>query len=85
MNYQVYVIQNDDGKFYIGMSEDVETRLRQHNRGESRWTSGKGPWALRWTSEAMSITGARKLENWLKRQKGGNGFYQRTGLRRPGS
>ncbi len=34
MNYQVYVIQNDDGKFYIGMSEDVETRLRQHNRGE---------------------------------------------------
>ena len=80
--YRVYVIQNPQGKFYIGLSEDVETRLQQHNEGISKWTKGKGPWVLRWTSEAMSISDARKLENLLKRQKGGRGFYQLTGLPR---
>jgi len=80
--YRVYVIQNPDGKFYIGMSEDVEERLTQHNSGVSKWTKHRGPWTLRWTSEAISITEARKLENFLKRQKGGDGFYNHTGLAR---
>ena len=78
--YRVYVIQNADGKIYIGMTEDVEVRLTQHNEGVSKWTKHRGPWTLRWTSEAMSITEARKLENELKRQKGGDGFYRITGL-----
>ena len=80
--YQVYVIRNESGRYYIGMSEDVEHRLIQHNSGESKWTKGKGPWALVWTSEAMSITDARRLENFLKNQKGGNGFFEYTSLPR---
>jgi len=31
----------------------------------------------------MSLSDARKLENLLKRQKGGDGFYKITGLSRP--
>ena len=81
--YQVYVIQNPDDRFYIGVSEDPEIRLHQHNDDVSKWTRSRGPWVLAWTSEKMSITQARKLENWLKRQKGGNGFSQKTGLTRP--
>ena len=81
--YQVYVIENPDDRFYIGVSNDPETRLNQHNDGVSEWTRNKGPWTLAWTSEEMSITQARKLENWLKRQKGGNGFFQKTGLTQP--
>jgi putative endonuclease len=80
--YRVYVIQNPAGKFYIGLSEDVDVRVQQHNDGVSKWTKGKGPWVLRWTSEAMSVGEARKLENLLKRQKGGQGFYNLTGLAR---
>src|SRR5258708_22871914 len=84
--YRVYVIQNPAGRFYIGMSEDVTTRVAQHNAEVSQWTKYRGPWMLRWTSEAMSITDARKLENELKRQKGGDGFFLLTGLpRSPGS
>jgi putative endonuclease len=84
--YRVYAIQNPQGKFYVGISENVDVRLSQHNVGVSKWTKGKGPWVLRWTSEAMPITDARKLENLLKRQKGGAGFYRLTGLTRsPGS
>jgi len=81
--YQAYVVQNSEGRFYIGISDDVENRLAQHNAGASRWTRGKGPWRLRWTSEAMSITEARKLENLLKKQKGEQGLYNLTGLKRP--
>jgi predicted GIY-YIG superfamily endonuclease len=80
--YKVYVIQNPAGKFYIGLSEDVTKRVRDHNSGISKWTKSRGPWTLVWTSEPLTLTAARKLENLLKRQKGGAGFYQMTGLTR---
>ena len=80
--YRVYVIQNPTGKFYVGLSEDVQRRLEDHNTGRSKWTKGKGPWSLIWTSDLMTLSDARKLENLLKRQKGGDGFYRLTGLAR---
>jgi len=36
-----------------------------------------------WQSGEMSLSDAGKLELALKRQKGGNGFYQKIGLTRP--
>ncbi len=80
--YQVYVVQNLRGKFYIGLSENVLHRLGQHNAGASQWTRSRGPWSLVWTSKVLTLTQARRLENHLKRQKGGTGFYQATGLKR---
>ena len=80
--YQVYVLRNPSGKFYIGLSENVETRLDQHNTGVSKWTRNRGPWTLAWTSDRLTLSDARKLENHLKRQKGGLGFYKITGLAR---
>ncbi len=72
--YQVYVLRNPSGIFYTGLSENVGLRLEQHNSGLSRWTKNKGPWELYWQSSAMTLSDARKLENKLKRQKGGSGF-----------
>ena len=80
LNYFVYVIQNSTAKFYIGLSDDVARQVQQHNDGISKWTKPKGPWTLAWTSEAMPLSEARKLENLLKRQKGGSGFHRITGL-----
>ncbi|MCD6050439.1 MAG: catalytic domain protein [Verrucomicrobia bacterium] len=82
MKYQVYVIQNAEGRFYIGLSEDVAQRLSDHNRGVSKWTKSRGPWRLVWNSEAMTVGEAKKLESLLKKQKGGDGFYRMIGLRR---
>ena len=82
MTYQVDVIQNSEGRFYIGLSEDITKRLEDHNTGVSKWTKYRGPWKLVWQSEAQSLTEARKLENRLKAQKGGDGFYRLTGLSR---
>jgi putative endonuclease len=80
--YQVYVIQNAASRFYIGLSENVENRLQQHNQGLSKWTRHRGPWRLVWTSEWLTLSEARKLENRLKAQKGGAGFTVITGVQR---
>lgn len=78
--YFVYVIQNLAGRFYIGLSEDVHTRLNQHNEGFSKWTKGKGPWQLVWQKGPMTLSEARKLENLPRCKKGGTGFFAITGL-----
>ena len=80
--YKVYVLENKTGKRYIGLSENVDARLIQHNNGESKWTAKYPPWSVVWTSETMSLSEARKLENRLKRAKGGNSFYEITCLPR---
>ena len=78
--YRVYVLRNAKGRFYIGISDDIDRRIEQHNRGESCWTKARGPWNLVWKSEGLSLSDARKRENLLKQQKGGAGFYRLTGL-----
>jgi len=79
--YRVYVIQNREGKFYIGVSDDAARRVEQHNSGQSRWTKGRGPWTIVWQSDDLSLSEARKLENRLKRQKGGHGLFHLVGVR----
>jgi putative endonuclease len=80
--HQVYVLCNAQAKFYIGITAALESRLAQHNQGQSAWTKGRGPWRIVWTSHELSYSEARKLENKLKRQKAGDGFYKITGLSR---
>jgi putative endonuclease len=67
------------------LSNDVPKRLEQHNSGKSRWTKERGPWELVWQSQLLVLGEARKLENRLKRQGRGSGFYSITGLPRKGS
>ncbi|XOV73796.1 MAG: GIY-YIG nuclease family protein [Verrucomicrobiota bacterium] len=83
----VYVIRNTQGQHYIGVSVDPEHRLVQHNTGESKWTRNHLPWRLVWNQEYPTLSEARKVESFLKRQKGGQGFYNFTGLQKeqPGS
>jgi len=72
--YQVYTLLNPEGRRYIGVTEDVERRVAQHNQGVSKWTKGRGPWRLEWTSTPRTLGEARRLENQMKRQKGGQGL-----------
>jgi putative endonuclease len=74
VTYRVYLIENLQGRRYIGISSDVLNRLSQHNRGESQWTAKFRPWAVKWISRQMDLTAARKLENLMKKQKGGSGL-----------
>jgi putative endonuclease len=47
MAYFIYIIQSEkDGSFYKGYTEDYLKRIKQHNNGESTYTSRKLPWIL---------------------------------------
>ena len=80
--YYIYVLRNIARKHYIGVTEDLQRRLIQHNFGVSTWTRSRGPWEMVWNSPPLSLSQARKLEIFLKKQKGGIGFYNYTGLPR---
>lgn len=81
--YHVYVLENSKGKHYIGLSEDPQKRLAQHNAGISKWTARHGPWKITWQSHSLNLTEARKLENQMKRQKGGQGLQRLKHLHGP--
>lgn len=73
-DYFVYLLCNPNGKYYIGITSDVARRVREHNDGRSKWTKKFGPWQLAWQEGPMSLGEARKMENRMKRQKGGKGL-----------
>src|SRR5437016_577971 len=79
--YRVYVIQNREGKFYVGKSVVDGRRINQHDDGVFRWTRAKGPWTLGWQSGELSLSEARKLENRLRRQTGSLGLFHLVGVR----
>ena len=83
--YFVYVLWSSKGRrHYIGVTEDLDHRLTQHNAGLSKWTKRyAGTWLQIWSERCDDLKTARMLENELKRQKGGEGFFTRTGLQRP--
>jgi len=87
MPYFVYVLWSSAGhKHYIGLTGNLAQRLAQHNGGESKWTKRyAGTWSLVWSEKCPDLSSARRLENQLKRHKGGKGFYERTGLTRHSS
>ena len=60
MDYFAYVLRNGVGRSYIGVSSDPVRRLAQHNAGESTWTARHRPWALEWSSRALSLSAARR-------------------------
>jgi predicted GIY-YIG superfamily endonuclease len=80
--YSVYVLENPQGRLYVGVTDNAARRTKQHNDGVSNWTRGKGPWTMVWEKGGLTLSEARKLELKLKRQKGGGGFYRMTGLKR---
>ena len=63
----VYAIQSlKDGRIYVGMSENVNKRIEQHNNGLTFSTKGFRPWNLIYTEVFPDKTEARKKEKYLK-------------------
>ena len=67
MPYFVYILYSPSlKKFYKGQTNNIQLRLRQHNRGEDKSTRPGTPWQLLWVTEKPSRAGAMKLEKKLK-------------------
>ncbi|MBC8342465.1 MAG: GIY-YIG nuclease family protein [Candidatus Marinimicrobia bacterium] len=69
--WSVYIIQSTvDGYKYRGMSENVEERLKSHNRGKVKSTNGHRPFKLIYEEKVESREAARNREKYLKSAAG---------------
>ena len=83
--YCVYILECSDESFYVGVTNNVELRLRQHQQGinEGCYTFDKRPVSLRWTEEFQYIDKAiafeKKLKGWLRAKKQAliNGVFEK--------
>jgi putative endonuclease len=66
--YYVYVLQSEkDGHLYVGMSQNVEKRLKEHNNGKVFSTKGFRPWKIIHITKACPTWAeARKKEKLFK-------------------
>lgn len=75
MRYTVYIIQSTKThQYYIGMSRDLQKRLKAHNKNSGRFTKNKGPWRLVYKEVFPDKRLAWLRERQLKRYKGGEAF-----------
>jgi putative endonuclease len=68
--YFVYVILNDQGRAYTGISTDIDRRVAQHNAGAgAKNTRGQGPWVIIHSEGPMSKSDAAKREAAIKKDR----------------
>jgi putative endonuclease len=67
MSYFVYAIKSQlDERIYVGFTENIQKRLKEHNAGKTKSTKGYRPWVLIFTKECQTRLEARKLEKYYK-------------------
>jgi len=65
--YYVYILLSEtDNKFYTGFSEDVYTRLEQHNAGLVASTRSRRPFKLIYYEASLNKLDAIHREKYLK-------------------
>ncbi len=66
----VYILRSEySGRFYIGCAENPVERLAEHNRGQTKSTSGRGPWQLVYREQFSTLPEALRRERQLKSWK----------------
>jgi putative endonuclease len=69
--FYVYIlISQKDNSQYIGLSQDTEERLKEHNAGRVKSTKSKRPWSLLYKELCATRLDARKREKYLKSAAG---------------
>lgn len=65
--YYVYaIISSIDGRIYVGMSDDPERRLTEHNSVRAKSTKAFKPWKLFFSRKTNNRKEARELEKYYK-------------------
>jgi putative endonuclease len=66
----VYILQSlKNMRYYIGSTENVDSRLIMHNNGKVKATKFLTPWTLKFFQPCSNITVAKQLEYALKKLK----------------
>ena len=70
MPYFVYILQSiKDESYYIGSTQDLNSRLERHNQGRSKYTKNKRPWNLIYHEKYAKRSNAIKREQEIKKRK----------------
>jgi putative endonuclease len=63
MPYFVYILESlKDETYYVGSTQDLESRLKRHNGGRVKYTRPKRPWKLVFSEEYPNRSSAAKRE-----------------------
>ncbi len=69
--YYVYAIKSEIKDWiYVGITDDIERRLKQHNSGWNRSTKPYRPFQLIYSEKCIDRPTARKREKYLKSAAG---------------
>ena len=67
----VYVLKSLTApKSYVGMTDDLNRRLEEHNSGKHSYTKRYVPWEIIYKEEFSNYSDARKREKYLKSASG---------------
>ena len=71
MVYYVYVLKSKGRNWlYVGMTDDINRRIKQHQNGYSKSTAPYRPFCLIFTEEYPESSSARLREKYLKSASG---------------
>jgi predicted GIY-YIG superfamily endonuclease len=69
--YYVYLLQSTrDGSTYVGCTENVKSRLAEHNNGKATYSRSKRPFKLKWFCSFSEKIKALAFEKYLKQGSG---------------
>ena len=75
MPYLAYILECADGSLYVGCTNNLEKRLRQHNESKhgAHYTKIRRPVILKYSEEFKTLKDARQREaeikNWRREKK----------------
>ena len=70
MPYFVYILQSlKDETYYIGSTQDLNSRIERHNQGRVSYTKPRRPWKLVYSEEHQDRSSAAKREYEIKKRK----------------
>src|SRR5438045_6694704 len=66
--HHVYILKCADDSYYVGMTINLERRLKEHQKGyrDSSYTYTRRPVELVWSGEMQTRADAIKVENRIK-------------------
>ncbi|RKY53594.1 MAG: GIY-YIG nuclease family protein [Candidatus Neomarinimicrobiota bacterium] len=75
--FTVYIIQSKQGHVYIGQTNNLERRLKEHREGFSKWTKRGTEWKLLYKEEFLDRTSAMRRERYFKTGAGWRWIQER--------
>jgi len=69
--YYVYILRSyKDSSLYIGITRNLQKRIKEHNFGGSKFTTSRRPYRIIWYAVFADKTKAYSFETYLKSGSG---------------